>query len=156
VAIYKSAAQLEVESQFPKLKRRPYIITSSKTPIYNCVAWAVDDIQQWWEYGAITSLGIPTYWPPGYPAGDTVADVSNVLQGVFHYTLTTDRRARLGTERVAIYGYPDRNFAHIARQLESGRWSSKLGELYDLEHALNDLEGRVYGRVMTILERQKP
>src|ERR1700682_3598066 len=94
VAISKSAAQIEVESHFPKLKRRPYTITSSKTPIYNCMAWAVDDVRQWWEYGA-TLFGVPTFWPNGYPPGETVADVSNVLQGVFRYTPTIDRRARL-------------------------------------------------------------
>jgi hypothetical protein len=105
------------------------------------MAWAVDDVRQWWEYGA-TLFGVPTFWPNGYPPGETVADVSNVLQGVFRYTPTIDRRARLGIERVAIYGHADLSFAHIARQLESGRWSSKLGELYDLEHALSDLEGR--------------
>ena len=156
MAIYKNAAQLEVESHFPKLKRRPYVITSSKSPIYNCTALDAGEIHQWWEYDATTSLGVQTYWPPGFPPGDTVADVSNVFQAVFHYGPTTDRRARPGFEKVALYGYEDGGFAHIARQLRSGRWSSKLCELYDLEHALSDLEGRVYGRVAAILERVQP
>jgi hypothetical protein len=42
---------------------------------------------------------------------------------------------------------------HAARQLANGRWTSKLGELEDIEHTLNGLDGIWYGSVMLILKR---
>lgn len=135
------------------------MITSSKTPIYNCIAWAADEIHQWWEYGAKTLLGAPTFWPPGYPPGDTWPEVANLFIAFLRYAPTSSRRPRAAYDRVAIYGLDDKTFTHIARQLKSGRWSSKLGEFHDLEHTLTDLEGTGstgYGLVRTILERGRP
>jgi len=42
---------------------------------------------------------------------------------------------------------------HAARQLPEGRWTSKLGELEDIEHALHDLTGTVYGSVVLVMKR---
>ena len=42
---------------------------------------------------------------------------------------------------------------HAARQLPSGRWTSKLGFLEDIEHALHDLEGTEYGAVVLVMKR---
>ncbi len=44
---------------------------------------------------------------------------------------------------------------HMARQLPSGHWTSKLGDLDDIEHDLSALEGIEYGRVAMILARKK-
>lgn len=42
---------------------------------------------------------------------------------------------------------------HAARQLENGKWTSKLGQLEDIEHELDGLVGDKYGIVVTILRR---
>jgi hypothetical protein len=43
---------------------------------------------------------------------------------------------------------------HAAKQMESGKWSSKLGDWEDVEHAtLEALEGDFYGKVAQILKR---
>lgn len=57
-----------------------------------------------------------------------------------------------GKVKLAIFAN-DYCFTHVARQLESGRWSSKLGEEMDLEHDLAALEGPLYGRVVKFMER---
>ena len=59
-----------------------------------------------------------------------------------------------GYEKIAIYvdrrGLP----LHAARQLESGRWTSKMGELEDIEHdTLDALEGPKYGKPVRYLRR---
>jgi hypothetical protein len=57
-----------------------------------------------------------------------------------------------GFEKVALFareGTP----AHAARQLPNGRWTSKLGKREDIEHALHDLTGLVYGSVVLIVKR---
>lgn len=73
----------------------------------------------------------------------------------------TDNEA--GYERVALYGYDDGELSHAARQLETGRWASKLGlgSTEDIEHdSLEDLYGdgqRIegYGSVVLVMRRQR-
>jgi hypothetical protein len=58
-------------------------------------------------------------------------------------------------QRIVIALFADKNDfpLHAARQLPSGRWTSKLGELEDIEHGLRDLEGDAYGTVVLIMKR---
>ena len=44
---------------------------------------------------------------------------------------------------------------HAARQLSDGRWTSKLGELVDIEHPdLADVAGGIYGQPNLYMERR--
>ena len=57
-------------------------------------------------------------------------------------------------EKVAIYAIGGRT-KHMARQLPSGAWTSKLGDLEDIEHeSLSALEGSDYGNVAMIMARK--
>jgi hypothetical protein len=59
-------------------------------------------------------------------------------------------------EKIAIYG-DGFAFKHVARQLESGSWTSKLGKLADIEHReLQWLAGEAYGVVMLCMSRARP
>lgn len=40
-----------------------------------------------------------------------------------------------------------------ARQLPSGLWTSKLGEMEDIEHTLRGLKGDIYGAATGFLKR---
>jgi hypothetical protein len=61
-----------------------------------------------------------------------------------------------GYEKVAIYAAPDGTPTHVARQLTSGLWSSKLGQLQDIQHRLEDLAGSVYGDCARFPKRERP
>jgi hypothetical protein len=50
-------------------------------------------------------------------------------------------------EKVALFA-KDGRVTHAARQLPSGRWTSKLGSDVDIEHELYAIEGEVYGTVV--------
>jgi len=58
-------------------------------------------------------------------------------------------------EKIAVYvldGVPK----HVARQLASGRWTSKLGDLKDIDHAtLDDLAGPFYGHPVLFMRRPR-
>ncbi|MDA2915927.1 hypothetical protein MYX64_03665 [Nitrospinae bacterium AH_259_B05_G02_I21] len=58
-----------------------------------------------------------------------------------------------GYEKIAIYASRG-GATHAARQLENGKWTSKLGENIDIEHTLAGLEGPDYGEVVRILKRE--
>jgi hypothetical protein len=50
---------------------------------------------------------------------------------------------------------PDGTPTQIAKQLDSGRWSSKRGQLQDIQHRLEDLAGILSGRVAPLLKRER-
>jgi hypothetical protein len=49
------------------------------------------------------------------------------------------------TNNVALYADGQGVPLHAARQWPDGRWTSKLGAMEDIEHALQDLVGSEYG-----------
>ncbi len=58
-------------------------------------------------------------------------------------------------KKVAIY-VNDGGPQHAALQLESGRWTSKLGSLEDIEHdTLEALEGDFYGYARVFLRKHR-
>ena len=69
------------------------------------------------------------------------------------YAPCADGALEDGFEKVAIYQSP-RGIQHAARQLSTGRWTSKLGGLEDIEHASPaELEGAEYGEVVQYMRR---
>ena len=56
-------------------------------------------------------------------------------------------------EKVAIFVDQSGVPSHAARQLPTGKWTSKLGRMEDIEHELRALEGGTYGSVALILRR---
>jgi len=59
-----------------------------------------------------------------------------------------------GFEKVALFAESGLLYTHAARQLASGRWTSKLGGAEDVEHDRpNDVAGGVYGEVVQIMRR---
>jgi hypothetical protein len=60
-----------------------------------------------------------------------------------------------GFQRIAIYSNYNKVPTHIARQLPTGKWTSKLGSLEDIEH--NNLQGLIgnpgYGEVACIMKK---
>ena len=124
-------------------------VTSEKTSRYNCVAWAAGDADRWWWPS-------PDYfWPEGLPLAATVKNFGAAF-GLLGYEESDNADAEDGVEKVAIYVSEDGRVTHVARQLPSGAWTSKLGRLEDIEHENPDLVGGPlpgYGTVARVLRR---
>jgi hypothetical protein len=45
---------------FPRLTPRNHRVASLATAIYNCVAWAAEDVEHWWQPG---EYWLPADWP---------------------------------------------------------------------------------------------
>ena len=138
-----------IEAIFPSLVATGYRVTSPQDDVYNCIAWAAGDNTDWWWPDA-TQIG---YWPPGVPREATV-DAFRDAFATLGYAVCADEAFEPGFEKVAIFalaGAPK----HAARQLESGRWTSKLGEREDIEHTVDALTGMVYGSVVLIMKRPR-
>jgi len=135
---------------FPVLKSSGYTITSPPTIDYNCIAWAAGDTQSWWWPDTFNQY----YWPPGIPREETI-DVFVKAFEFLGYTICPDANHESGYEKVAIYAKQYGNPTHAARQIDTGKWSSKIGRLEDIEHDIDSLNGSIYGNPQVYLKRPK-
>jgi hypothetical protein len=139
-----------LEQIFPGLQGQPYQITSPPHDGYNCIAWAAGDTTDWWWPDA-PDLPDSSYWPPGVSRVTTL-DAFRAAFATLGYAVCEHDHLEPGYEKIALYalaGLPK----HASRQLSSGRWTSKLGPMHDIEHALHDLTGTVYGSVVLVMKR---
>lgn len=138
-----------LETLFPKLNAGNHRVTSPPTDQYNCIAWAAGAADKWWW-----PIGDPnlTHWPVGVPKEETITAFLAAF-ATFGYSKCDTAELESDFEKVALFAGPDGIPTHVARQLPSGNWTSKLGALEDIEHALTDLEGTEYGTVVGFLKR---
>jgi len=131
-----------LEALFPGLGNGGYRITSPATDAYNCIAWAAGDTRNWWWPDLLPKQ----HWPAGVELMETLPAFEKAF-ATLGYVVGADETLEPGFEKIALFA--DDDFpTHAARQLPNGRWTSKLGELEDIEHALRDLEGPKYGLVV--------
>jgi hypothetical protein len=142
-----------IEWIFLALRGTDYRVTSPSDRGYNCIAWAAADTREWWwPIEVATSRGY--YWPAGVARQENIEAFREAL-ATLGYVACNDDRLEVGYEKIALFalqGAPK----HAARQLPNGRWTSKLGEGQDIEHALHDLTGMVYGSVVLVMNRPLP
>jgi len=122
------ASLQDIETSFPSLVGTDYSEESDPTDIYNCIAFAFGDTQNWWW----PKKGYGMYWPPGFPISDSVETLTKIFE-VHGYSACDHYEQESGYEKVVIYSR-DGRIKHAARQMKSGRWASKLGEEQDIEH----------------------
>jgi hypothetical protein len=132
---------------FPQLAKSAYQVTSPATDVYNCIAWAAQDTARWWWPEA----GQDVYWPASAARDETLTAFQDAF-GSLGYAVCADAAREEGFHKIAIFALA-RVPTHAARQLTSGRWTSRLGIREDIEHDLHDLEGVVYGQVTVIMKR---
>ena len=142
-----------LERLFPRLSGSDYAITSPALRRYNCIAWAAGEESRWWEPG----LPVGGYfWPSGAPQENTVEGWSQAFVSHGGYQSCDNGELEEGMEKIAIYAAADGTPTHVARQLPSGDWTSKLGRFEDIRHAtLESLadDPPAYGRVVRFLKR---
>lgn len=135
--------------RFPNLTDGNHSIMSPASDNYNCIAWAYE-------------INDRLMWPGGFldyhwPADVIDADETQALIQLFldvGYEECDTGEQEYGFKKVAIYENEE-GPQHAALQLESGRWTSKLGRLQDIEHdTLEALEGKFYGLASVFLKKR--
>ncbi|MBT6049245.1 MAG: hypothetical protein HOG49_20815 [Candidatus Scalindua sp.] len=140
-----------LEKEFPGLTSSNYRITSDLTGEYNCIAWAANETDVWWEPDPYDLY----FWPPGIQRTYTLDAYINAY-GTLGYTTCEDTEYEEDYEKIAIYLDSDETPTHAARQLDSGNWTSKLGSLEDIEHnSLDDIICYEYGSSVVVMKRPK-
>ena len=139
------AIRLRLIGIFPGLAQAPFDLTSPETLHYNCIAWAAGiDAEYWWPGSR--------HWPI---KGKAVTRKSFVKAfGVLGYSECENSDLENDFDKIALYelgGAP----THASRQMDDGRWTSKLGGLQDISHTLEALKGDKYGEPVVFLKRAK-
>ena len=138
-----------VETLFPNLTAAGYQITSAATPEYNCIAWAAAEDGVWWWPDSFGDY----YWPATVPRIETLEAFAQAYR-TLGYEPCESASLEFGFDKIAVYINTQGQPTHAARQLRGGAWTSKLGQLEDIEHAaLEGLHGAIYGRVGLIMRR---
>ena len=144
-------AKEDLERSFPRLGESGYRITSPADARYNCAAWAVGEADRWWD----PALEGGYYWPAGVPRLLSLLHLIAAF-GTRGYEPSAHAGLEKDFEKVAIYADEHSWPTHVARQLPSGAWTSKMGVSEDIEHAtLEALEGPLYGRAVQFLRKRR-
>ena len=123
----------DITLRLPGLESSFYEVTSDATDHYNCVAWALGEDDRWWSH----ELGDDYFWPEEAPRRES-ADAYRAMFALFGFGACERGGLERGVEKIAIFA-DEGLFTHVARQLPSGRWTSKLGTDCDIEHELEAL-----------------
>lgn len=137
---------------FPRLPDSA-VITSAEDSNYNCIAWAAgEDSRRWWPVPHTMSV----YWPDGVELSVKRQAFIEAYRTRGYYPCK-DGSLEPGIEKIALYAKvtnETEQVTHAARQLPSGKWTSKLGDFEDIEHDTpGDVAGGDYGEVIVYLQR---
>jgi hypothetical protein len=117
------------DRKFPAAAVDGYDERSERDPDYNCVAWAVDqNAVIWWPFPDAEDIGV--FWPAGVDRAETVQAFVAALAPVGYADCGMDGTLVPGVEKVAIYATESAGVImpqHLAWQMETGVWSSKIG-----------------------------
>ena len=139
---------IHLELRYPNLALTEYAVTSPKSQEYNCFAWVAGDQERWWQPTPEDEF----YWVSGVPMEETLSAYIQAYQKL-GYAICDNAVLETGYEKIALYVNDEGIPTHAAKQLSTGKWSSKLGWLEDIEHELEGLTGEKYGKIAQVLRR---
>ena len=148
------AIDAEIQQEFPSVVRGGFQRWSDETDEYNCIAFAAGDFTQWWwpvgkKWTTRLRSARDAYWPPSCPREVTI-QAFICASATLGYSPCADGTVETGYEKVALYVDAGKVPTHAARQTPSGKWASKLGDSWDIEHTQHLSE---YGSVEQFLKR---
>ena len=94
------------------------------------------------------------FWPDNVSREVTLEAFIEAF-GLLGYSPCANGDYEDGFEKVAVFLNSEKGPEHMARQLDSGKWTSKLGRFEDIEHDLAGVEGKEYGKVAQFLKRTR-
>ncbi len=120
----RPAEKQQFHAYFPNLNVNAAVVTGEASSVYNCISWTVGYTDRW-------------IWP-----GPTIQQFDAVYRK-FGFV-------RAGNGPIAAWGQSTSAMTHgcISGPGHGPRWESKCGSDLRIQHALNELVGASYGRVV--------
>ena len=146
-----------MQENFGYLRSSLYAIKSLNVDDYNCIAWAAGYTDQpWWPS---KNPDDRSFWPPECERALRVDAFICAFNTLGYQRCEFDSSLESDVEKVVIYVDTVKGEdlpCHMARQLETGMWTSKLGRAWDIEHELvNGVECPDYGRARYMMKRPR-
>jgi hypothetical protein len=116
------------------------------------MAWAVGENHRRWDFGK------NDFWPKSVPKRLGIAYLVNAYQtiGFVVCTEADGRHPEVGFDKIVLYINNQSEGSHAAKLLQSGMWSSKLGDEEDIDHQTPEgLSGSRYGRPYLYMKRPR-
>ena len=137
---------------FPLLKGDVnFEILSPETPIYNCIAWAMQFNDRWVSIG-----DYPGYWWPDGVAKNMSSDALIKAFEAVGFSVTSDCKIEKDFDKVVLYKNDKTNeWTHASRIVADAIEHSKFGQLWDGSHSTNSISGIVYGTPYCYMKRSK-
>jgi len=140
-------------------------ITDKSDPNYNCIAWAANLTNIWWEplpensRPAYQLDGVKTDWPFNAPYDSKLATYIKIFENL-GYQVCANGDFESGYRKVCLYGDKD-GVKHAARQLVTGKhqgiWTSKLGKEFRINHSNpTSVNCSTYGEPLQYLKMKWP
>jgi hypothetical protein len=139
-----------MQSYFPELRSPLFKLVSPPTIEYNCIAWAAGDTEAWWWPDAFEQY----FWPAGIVREESIDAFVKAFE-TLRYNICINADYEPGYEKIAIYTKLNGRPTHAARQIDSEKWTSKIGQLEDIEHGIDSLSGDIYGKPVVYMKRPK-
>lgn len=138
---------------FPSFRGgKGYRDTSEASIEYNCLSWALGI--NWTRYDPEPACA-GYFWFPGVEREWTLNAIRKIFK--YHdYVECDSHDLEEGFEKVVFYIDDTGQPGHFARQLPDGKWTSKLGDLNDIEHdTLESLICDEYGKPGLAFKRKR-
>jgi len=136
--------QERLKRYFPDITPSNSRCTSPATYNYNCIAWAYERDNVWIQPGF--------FWPIHQEECSIEAYIE--LFSSIGYIHCEDTAYEEGFQKIVLY-IKDGRLTHAARQLPTGKWTSKLGSDIDIEHDYPEvLNGNDYGVASIFMKRK--
>jgi hypothetical protein len=137
---------------FPNIEPNNTKLLSENDDRANCIAWAMGDAKRWWwpiQPGAKPRR--KHHWPDACKRHNDM----NAFEALMEYVggvETKNEKHERGFIKVAFFatGGLTPYMQHAARLLPSGKWLSKCGPYEAIVHELHEMEGGLYGDVISI------
>jgi hypothetical protein len=138
-----------MRSIFPNITEFNSKPTSPATGVYNCIAWAYGRDDGWFEPDPLEQY----CWP--ISRREYSIDAYKELFSSIGYIHCANASNEDGFLKIALYIDEKGQPTHAARQLEKGKWTSKLGFNIDIEHDSPEvLNGKKYGTAKVFMKRE--
>ncbi|MGO8675525.1 MAG: hypothetical protein ACLQVX_06615 [Limisphaerales bacterium] len=107
------------------------------------------------EFPRLRQEGYVQSSPPTVPRSVDLESFIKLYEFEGGYAPCDNGVLEVGFQKIVIFLSPSKEVTHAAKQLPSGEWASKLGDLEDIHHkTLSGLEGGIYGNAAQFLKRR--
>lgn len=118
---------------------------------YNCFSWAINKPDYWRSLGG---YGFPELKGVDDSIFDDSVQSYVTIFGQYGFSVCQETKPEKGFVKIVLYGNDAGKWTHVARQLDNGEWTSKMGDYEDIKHIDVDcVGGGSYGKPLIYMKK---